>query len=68
METAAQAVSAAPGCSSGHKHRPMVSTSTGAGVSVSVGPSQSAELPSIEQQQIQFTVELRHSAMSSIHT
>ena len=67
METAAQAVSAAPGCSSGHKHRPMVSTSTGAGVSVSVGPSQSAELPSIEQQ-IQFTVELRHSAMSSTHT
>ena len=63
---AAQAVSAAPGCPSGHQHRPMVS-STGAGVSVSVGPSQSAELPTIEQQQIQFTVELRR-AMSSTHT
>ena len=64
METAAQAVSAAPGCSGGHQHRPMVSTSTG--VSVSVGPSHSAELPSTEQP-IQFTVEFRR-AMSSSHT
>ena len=63
---AAQAVSAAPGCPSGHQHRPMVS-STGAGVSVSVGPSQSAELPTIEQQQIQFTVELRRAMSSTQH-